>query len=46
MNCEYCEREVEKGSIEIIETMNLKFFVCGECMLFIEDKFEEIINKR
>lgn len=45
MKCEYCNKEVEKGYMDIIETANYKFYICDNCMIIIEDKLENIIRK-
>ena len=44
MKCEYCNKEVEKGYMEDLETLNLRFYLCEDCMLIIEDKIEEMIK--
>jgi len=38
MKCENCNKEVEKGYMETIETVNYIFYICEECLLDIEEK--------
>lgn len=45
MKCEFCEKEVKKGYMENLETLNLIFYLCGDCMLKIEDMVEEFIKE-
>ena len=45
MNCEYCNKDISKGYVETIETLNLKFFVCVDCMYILEDKLEKEFEK-
>jgi protein-arginine kinase activator protein McsA len=45
MKCEYCEEEVEKGNMDVIETMNYKFYICDDCMLEIEEMLKEFITE-
>lgn len=45
MNCEYCNKAVEKGYMNLIETANYKFYICDDCMCIVEDKLMDIIKK-
>ena len=44
MKCEYCNKEVEKGYMDTIETANYRFYICDDCMIEIENKLKDIIN--
>ena len=46
MNCEKCNKNIEKGYVEVIETTNLIYYVCMECALEIEDYLQDLFNKR
>jgi len=45
MRCEYCNKEVSKGYMHNLETLNLIFYICDDCSIIIEDKIEEIIKQ-
>ena len=44
MKCEYCNKEVEKGYMDCLETANYKFYICDDCMILIEDKLRDLIQ--
>jgi len=46
MKCEYCNKEVEKGYMDTIETANYRFYICDDCMIEIENKLKDIIEKQ